>query len=303
MLSDRDDPQSNSPSQVSASYGRRVKLRLANGDSVEARPKGKQMRLVCGDWVEAEQIDGENQWLVTKQHPRSNELARTNTRGQREALAANVNQVLVVIAGSPQPDRFMLDRLLGAAHLMHCDAAIVINKSDTDTLPEIATDYRSLGYTIVTCSAVSLNGLGELRDALSDCTSVLIGQSGVGKSSITNALVPEAHLRTATLGEKSQEGRHTTVAAHMLAVEPSGFLVDSPGVRDFAPHIDAAEDVVEAFPEFAVVGTTCRFHNCRHVSEPGCRVKELAEQNAVLSHRYKSYRRLLNITRQVQNKH
>ncbi len=288
-------------SVVSAAYGRRFLIDLPDGQTMKARPRGKNLRLVCGDRVETESLAGESEQLVTARLPRQNALQRTNSRGQPETLAANLDHIIVVIAPEPRPDPFVIDRLLGVAPLIDCQTTLVCNKSDIDTCENLTATYKAIGYKTLTTSTKNLAGLDELAQRIEQQTAVLIGQSGVGKSSLTNAIAPAAKLKTAELGRSSNEGRHTTVAAHRLAVNPGTYLIDSPGVRDFAPYIASQPDVINAFPELAALGTECRFHNCLHFREPACAVIEAAADDSNLDRRYQSYRRLLNIVRQTTN--
>lgn len=288
---------------MSAAYGRRFTVTLASGVSEPARPKGRKLRLVCGDHVMVEMLTGERGRLITERLARNSELTRTNNRGQAEVLAANVDHVVVVIAPLPKPDSFVTDRLLGAGSLIGCKSTLVCNKSDLGDCRELAEQYNALGYEVFAVSTAEGQGLDEIARRIAGQTAVLIGQSGVGKSSLTNALVPDANLKTATIGQSSGEGRHTTVAAHRLPLGNGTFLIDSPGVRDFAPYVGALSDVIVVFPELESLAVDCRFHNCLHFKEPGCAVIAATVDNEILNRRYQSYRRLLNIARQTAETH
>jgi len=286
---------------VTAARGHRLELESDDGRRLPARTKGKRLRVVCGDRVEAAQIAGEADWLVTAVAPRDNVLARIDSRGRPETLAANLDQLVVTAAVLPEPDFFIVDRYLCAAELMGIEAAVVFNKTDLVHAepPELAV-YEALDYPVLRVSAEAGVGIGALAELLAGHVSMLVGQSGIGKSSLINAVVPGAGQRIAAVSEARREGRHTTVAAEMIALPRGGRLIDSPGVRDFAPHIAADVDVGAGFLEIRAAAAGCRFNDCLHRSEPGCAVCADVESGLISERRYTSYRRLLNLTRQLR---
>jgi len=289
--------------QVIATYSRRMRLRLAEDTEVEARIKGKKLKPVCGDYVTAEPIDNEDDWLITGICDRENALARPNMRGQVEVLAANVDLLIVVAAAAPEPDWFILDRYLAAAENMRVDAVVVFNKTDLGTGDAETTkalgDYAQTGYPVLLCSAETESGIEELQQVIRDQTAIIVGQSGVGKSSIINVLMGGEQQRTTEISAKTGEGKHTTVNSMMLDLPGGGRIIDSPGVRDYAPALDSVPAVVLGFREIEKAGHDCRFANCRHLREPGCAVKSGVENNTISARRYESYRRLLFLTEKL----
>ena len=247
---------------VVATYSRRMRLRLPDGVEVEARIKGKKLKPVCGDRVSAESINNEKDWLITSIQERDNALQRPNLRGKVEILAANVDLLVVVAAGSPTPDWFIVDRYLCAAELMQIPALVVYNKTDIvkqDPASETALlEYSHIGYPTLRCSAKTDPDLDALLDMLRNRVSIIVGQSGVGKSSIINRLTGTENQRTAEVSEKSGEGRHTTVNSVMLSLPNGGSVIDSPGVRDYAPALQSATDVIQGFREIERAGDGCR---------------------------------------------
>ena len=296
-------PEAGDQALVTATYSQRMRLRLGDDSAVQARIKGKKLRPVCADRVIAVPIASEEDWLITEILPRDNELTRPSARGKSEILAANLTCLIVVTAALPEPDWFIVDRYLSAAELMHATAAIVFNKTDLgNSCAEIDAalgEYTALGYPVLHSSAKSGSGLSDLEQNLSGQTSIIVGQSGVGKSSIINTLVSTADLRTSAVSEARQEGRHTTVNSELIDLPNGGAVIDSPGVRDYAPVITQVEMVAASFREVAEFGSACRFANCRHLREPGCAVKDAVDSGDISGRRYESYKRLLALTKRL----
>lgn len=292
--------------QVIATYSRRMRLRLAEDTDVEARIKGKKLKPVCGDYVTAEPIENEDDWLITAVRDRENALARPNMRGQVEVLAANVDLLIAVAAAAPEPDWFILDRYLAAAENMRIDAVVVFNKTDLAARDAETTmalgDYAQTGYPVLLCSAETESGIDELQQVIRDQTAIIVGQSGVGKSSIINVLMGGRTQRTKEISSKTGEGKHTTVNSMMLDLPGAGRIIDSPGVRDYAPALDSVPAVVSGFREIEKAGHDCRFANCRHLREPGCAVKSGVENDIINARRYESYRRLLFLTEKLDQR-
>ena len=282
---------------VTATFSQRMRLRLDDGSEVTGRLKGKKIRPVCGDLVEAHAIANEPEWLITNILPRKNELSRPDKRRRIEILAANIDLVAVVTADAPAADWFIVDRYLAAAELINVSALVVFNKTDlgaaSDTSAGELTDLAKIGYLTLRCSAKSGDNLDQLQHGLRDHTAIIVGQSGVGKSSLINHLIKDADQQTAELSSSTGEGRHTTVNSVMWSLPGGGAVIDSPGVRDYAPAIDSPELVTKGFREIEEHGQNCRFANCRHLREPNCAVKSAVETGDIGARRYESYRRLL----------
>ncbi len=288
---------------VIATYSRRMDLRLQNGALVSARIKGKRLKPVCGDTVQVEPIENETDWLITGIDERRNELTRPNMRGRIEVLAANLDALVVVAAVSPLPDWYIVDRYLCAAELMGVNAVLVFNKVDLlighDIEIDELQDYRDIGLPVLECSAETGRGIDELRESLSAQCAIVVGQSGVGKSSLINELVADSNQRTADISRKTGEGRHTTVNSVMIPLNGGGAVIDSPGVRDYAPALADVSDAALGFREIAAAAQSCKFANCRHLREPGCAVKDGVENDTISYRRYESFKRVVNLTEQL----
>ena len=206
-----------------------------------------------------------------------------------------VGVVTVVVAGG-----------LCAAELMNIDAAVVFNKADLDTdsmqTRQALDVYHDIGYSTLLCSAKTGQNMDELGRLLADKTSIIVGQSGVGKSSIINQLSKDSRQRTSDVSKGTGEGRHTTVNSVMLDISDGGRVIDSPGVRDYAPATQTNEQVATSFREIKETGYNCRFANCQHLKEPNCAVKEGVEAGTIDQRRYESYRRLIVLSEQLAKK-
>lgn len=281
--------------QVIAAFGRHLTVRDGSGLEREARPFGRKLSVVCGDHVRCEHDATHDEIHVIDVLPRRSVLQRTSLRGLAEPVVANITQLLAVLAPKPRPDPFVIDRYLCAASSAGLLARVVWNKADLATDGDNPpAEFALAGYPLLCCSTVTGVGLEALREALQGQTSVFVGQSGVGKSSLIGAIVPDIELVTGEL-DRDDEGRHTTTAAKLYDLPGGGALIDSPGVRDFAPAIASLEPRSLGFPEVDRLAPQCRFLDCAHLREPGCAVRAEAERDApsvLTARRYESYRRL-----------
>ena len=255
-------------------------------------------RAVCGDRVEW-RLHTPREGLIERILPRDNTLVRTDYRHRERPLAANLDRLVAVCAAQPEPDIRLLDRYLVLAHSLGVEPVLVINKSDLGApVPEhTLIGPRATGCAVHTVSANSGAGLEALRAALSSGTSLLAGQSGVGKSSLINALVPDRNARTQAISEASGQGRHTTTETTLYGLPDGGALIDSPGVRILRlAHLDRAT-LEGGFAEIAPLAEQCTFRDCEHEGEPGCAVRAAVERGEVAPHRLEGLRELLRFRR------
>jgi ribosome biogenesis GTPase len=288
--------------EVIASFGRHLLLRDQAGQLHQARPMGRALDIVCGDQVQCADNAG-SEVLVETVLPRRTQLRRSSLRGRSEVLAANLSQLGVVLAPMPLPDLFMVDRYICAAECAGLRTLVILNKDDLPIPPELTAGlaiYTQLGYEVLALSTHRNPQLPEaLAAALRGHTTVLAGQSGVGKSSLTRLLTADA--QPIAIGElvRDEEGRHTTTASRLYECRAGGRVIDSPGVRDFAPAIDDLEPSTLGFREVSQLAPGCRFQDCRHLQEPRCAVRDAVTAGTVDARRYESYRRLRRLHEQL----
>ena len=289
--------------QVIATYSQRMIVRTVNGEYFNSRIKGKNLRPVCGDWVLIESIKNENEKLITKISLRNNELSRINTRGKREVLAANINLLIIVIAVHPEPDWYVVDRYISTAENMGIKAAIVFNKIDLDEKNNktigFIQDYKKIGYQTIKCSVKKNSNLDKICQIVRNKTAILVGQSGVGKSSIINKTTNNI-LKISEISAVSGQGKHTTANSMMFDLPNKGKLIDSPGIRDFITYAESFSEIISGYKEIKLCGVDCKFHNCRHLREPDCAVKYAVLKGKITNHRYNSYKRLINILKNLK---
>jgi ribosome biogenesis GTPase / thiamine phosphate phosphatase len=280
---------------VLASYGRGV-LVESGSQLLQCSLKGRKLRIVCGDRVAWSHAPEDGGPAIESLEARRNLVERIDARGRAEPVAANVDRLAIVLAPEPQPDWFLADRYWAGARLKELDALLIVNKSDLggDSLRDELNPYRALGLPCCEVSALAGRGIEELRAALAAGTTLLVGQSGVGKSSLVNALAPLAAAETREL-TRDDEGRHTTTTARCYRLGPDAAVMDAPGVRDFAPPASLVRAAERGFVEIHRFAADCRFNDCRHMEEPGCAVRTGVAAGLIAARRYESYRRLLRL--------
>ncbi|MFT5419857.1 MAG: ribosome biogenesis GTPase [Candidatus Endobugula sp.] len=295
---------------IIAHYGTQVEIQSAEQDesSIDSnippnRVKRCHMRANLGSLVTGDRViwrDAEPMGVVVAVLPRVSALSRPDPHGEMKTVAANIDNILVVIAPLPRPHSFLIDRYLVAAEAIDIKPVIVINKIDLvddnnrHIIEELADLYRSLSYDVIESSTTMGNGLDALTTFLKDKTTIFVGQSGVGKSSLINELLPGKNLRVGPLSESTQRGTHTTTTAQLFHFprvngESGGRLIDSPGIREFGLwHMDEMS-ILQGFIELEPYIGLCKFRNCQHKQEPKCAILRAYAEGYICERRMNSY--------------
>jgi ribosome biogenesis GTPase / thiamine phosphate phosphatase len=280
---------------VLASYGRGALVQAQQG-IVRCGLLGRKLRVVCGDqviWGTPPSADGPS---VESVEPRRNLIERIDARGRPEPVAANIDRLAIVVAPEPAPDWFLVDRYWAGAGMKDLDAILIVNKSDlgVENIQAQLQEYRQLNLTCLEVSCQTRTGIEQLATEFQGKVTMLVGQSGVGKSSLVNVLVPHADAQTDEL-TRDAEGRHTTTTARWYQLGAHAAIIDAPGVRDFAPPASLMRAAERGFIEVHERSVNCRFKDCRHMEEPGCAVRTAVINGQISARRYESYRRLFRL--------
>lgn len=281
--------------RVIAAHGRQYVVELADGSRLSCFPRGKKSEIACGDRVDIQRTS-DDQGVVEAIQPRTSLLYRSNEIRQK-LIAANVDQILIVVATEPGFSDELVTRALLAAESEEIEPLIVLNKCDlADKLPAARLRLAvlaGLGYRVIELSA--RDHAEDLRPWLVGKTSVLVGQSGMGKSTLVNALIPEAQAATREISQALDSGKHTTTHATLYHLDTTSDLIDSPGLQEFGlGHLDRQE-IELAFREFRPYLGQCRFRDCRHHREPGCALTAALAEGRIDAGRFAIYQRIVGL--------
>ncbi len=291
---------------VIKSTGSWYEVLTGQGQTINCRIKGKFRTLdikttnpiAVGDRVDLEQEPGQETGIITNLHPRKNYIIRksVNLSKQAQIIAANLDQAfLIVTLASPRTSLGFIDRFLVTAEAYNIPAKLIFNKLDlfSDEGLEVLAGYQSIyeniGYPCYGVSALAGTHIDEVRELLKDKVTLVTGHSGVGKSTVINALLPGSELKTGEISDWSDKGKHTTTFAEMFPLPFGGYLIDTPGIRELGVFDIEKQDLGRLFPEIRQLMGNCRFHNCRHINEPGCAVLKALENDELEISRYESY--------------
>ena len=286
---------------VVSNFGTQVDVEANDGDLngkiIRCHMRSNLDPLVTGDkviWRFAEPYG-----VVVARIDRYSELIRPDAYGKLRPVAANVD--LIAIVFSPKPTAFsnLIDRYLVAAEAQNIKPVLILNKTDLDTenkfssINQLVHDYKSIGYDVLSVSAKTADGFESLKDYLFNKTAIFVGQSGVGKSSLINRLQPQANAVVGSLSIGKEKGTHTTTVSRLFHFAHGGFLIDSPGIRDFSLTHLTQEQVINSFIDFRPYLGRCKFRDCLHKSEPGCSLLDAISQKKILQSRFDNYHQII----------
>ena len=287
---------------VLAHYGDSIEVETAEKKLIQCSFRQNLPSIVVGDYVVFEQDKNHpDQASLLAHEPRRTEMWRRNKEGEIKLIAANIDQVLIVIATEPKRAEEVLDRYLIMTALQKLNSIIVVNKIDLLTPSELANkkayyaSYQERGSPVLFVSEKKEVSITPLAALLKNKSSVFVGLSGVGKSSLIQSLLPHETLRTSDLSisGKTKMGRHTTSNARLYHLTTGGDIIDSPGIREFAMQNLSQTEIEQGFPEFHNHLPNCKFRNCQHLQEPHCGIRLAIEKNEISQKRWESYTKIL----------
>lgn len=287
----------NLPARVITNFGKTIIAELENRELIRCSPRQNLQQIVCGDNVLIQKLDNKDA-VVTAVLERESLLKKPGFGGKLKPMAANIDQVVIVMSVSPPPNTYLIDRYLVATENLNASGLIILNKTDladenTD-LKALLNEYRELGYNVLPTSIKDKNSIKALDLALNERTSIMVGLSGVGKSSLINTLLPEQNIRVGEVSAASGEGTHTTTSSILYHLPNGGEIIDSPGVRDFGLWNNSAEDVLYGFKEIRDLAGQCKFSDCKHDVEPGCVINKAVDDGLIKQQRFQNYKKIIH---------
>ncbi len=302
--------------RVLQSTGSWYKVQTDTGQIINCRLPGRFKQdeqkatnpIAVGDFVQIQEDDSSGDFIIENILERKNYIIRQSPRQKhlKHIIASNIDQAIILVSMSkPRTSPGFIDRFLTIAEAYHIPVTILVNKIDILTqkdqpkLQQVTDIYSDIGYPILQISALNQNNLEEVKELLSDKTTLIIGHSGVGKSTLINSINPSLNIRTAPISEKWEKGMHTTTFATMYEVFKNAYIIDTPGIKELFVIEMEPEEVSGYFPEFKKLSQQCQYNNCLHENEPLCAVKEAYLKDEIAPSRYMSYLHILDNIRSV----
>ena len=289
--------------EVKAENGEVIKCRLKGLFRLDESKDKDSNPIAVGDKVTINSAEGDDQWMIEAIEPRENYIVRVSPKhkGARQIIAANLDQALLIVTmANPRTSTGFIDRFLVTAEAYHIPSIIVFNKQDmldpkaAKKQDFVADIYQKIGYKTLFVSALQKENLDTIKAELKDKTSLIAGHSGVGKSTLLNAIQPNLNLRTEEISKMHAKGMHTTTFAEMHFLDFGGAVIDTPGVKEFGILDFKTEEISHYFIEMRALLNKCKFNNCMHEKEPGCAVRQAYYDGKISEERYVNYLSILN---------
>jgi ribosome biogenesis GTPase len=283
--------------QVISNFGQSLVVESADHSLHRCVSRQNLGAIVCGDrviWQATQSGEG----VIVAIEPRRSLLQKPGFGGKLKAMAANIDQNIIVSAVKPEPRSYLIDRYLVAAENLPATPVILFNKidllddSNRNTIEQLENQYHDIGYQVIRASKTSDHGFDQLDETLKEKTSIMVGLSGVGKSSLIQHLLPDLDIRIGELSAASGEGTHTTTSSTLYNLPCGGTLIDSPGVRNFGLWNMSSEDMLRGFRELHPYIGQCKFSNCKHESEPGCAILQALQEHKISAQRFASLQKM-----------
>lgn len=284
--------------RVIAHFGTQVDVENEARETRRCFMRANLQSVITGDNVVWR--DGPDCGVVVSLEERRSLICRPDSYGKLKPVAANVDQILVTVAPKPELHSNLIDRYLVVAENTGLTPVILFNKSDlvesdqAELFKDILENYQSLGYRVIQTSAKHNINLSELTEVLKEKTSIFVGQSGVGKSSLIQQLVPEQEIQVGQLSDAKTKGRHTTTHSQLFHFTEGGECIDSPGIREFGLWHLTEEDVTNGFVELRDASQHCKFRDCRHEQEPGCAILAALDEGSISEDRFQNFKRIIS---------
>ena len=301
------DETNTQTARVISHHGRQLFAETESFEKVKCKIRQNLGDIACGDYILIQQIkdqSGNKQNVVVAIKERSNMLVKTGFAGAIKPVAANIGQLVIVTSLKPKPNPYLIDRYLTAAENLPAKALIILNKVDLldddsqahetkKLVDDLTALYQSIGYRVISASMEQNIGIDEISEALSNTTSILVGLSGVGKSSIVKKILPEEEIRIGETSAATGEGKHTTTVSALYHLKDNGIIIDSPGVRDFTPINNSIDEITNGFVDVRKFNGACKFTNCSHLNEPECAMRQAVSDGKLNVLRFENYLRMI----------
>jgi len=295
------------PGIIVSQYGVKLDVEDTEGNIVRCHARQNLGSIVCGDkvyWNKGQDATG----VVTALEPRQSLLTRSDFHGNLKPVAANIDQIIIVCAIKPAHREELIDKYLVAAEDLGITPVIAFNKADmldemqAKVIKTMLENYSTLGYSVVMITAIEAEGLNDLVSIMDNKTSILAGQSGVGKSTIINHLLPHENVKVGSLSDSKDKGRHTTTVSRLYHLPHNGNIIDSPGVRDFGLRDVGVDEIIHGFIEFRPFIGKCKFKNCAHLKDTGCAIKAAVLTRHIKQRRLDSYHQIIDQLTNITDK-